>query len=78
MLNSVPSIRFLLSLRVHWSRIEVWRWKGHLIPGELPAKRLLLIPSSLVSAGLEVLVPEEGVPRRLRRNPTELEAKTSP
>lgn len=34
--------------------------------------------AGLHSAGLEVLVPEEGVPRRPRRNPTELEAKTSP
>lgn len=30
------------------------------MPSELPAKRLLLIPSSLGSAGLEVLVPGEG------------------
>lgn len=61
MLNSVPSVQFLLSLSVYQSRMETWRWKGHPMPSELPAKRLLLIPSSLGSAGLEVLVPEEGV-----------------
>lgn len=62
MLNSVPSTRFLLSLRIHWFRMETWKREGPLISSELPAKCLLLIPS----AGLE-----EGVP-------SELEVKTFP